>query len=408
MKKILAAVSAICICISLSGCMLPGIGTLVSLGLSAKYAEITEKESQVLRIGFAKTGDDYADTLFIDTSTLSSYVSELSQYRTSYFLDKLSDKEKTIYHAMEYALDNSWEQIIVDERFLSESSELSKILDFLSMDSPFVEQNLNYSLYDISFSFPLEVEDTEIFVPFSGYSIDVANFSYDLHEKRLLSIDKAKEILNGTPQGLSVAETASYLYSYVTENVEYNDYGDDQLHNYLYDALFINETQCDGFANALSLLYNMAGIPCIEKVSQPVKEGEAGHTWNCAYIDGCWYNFDATIDPEAIKTMNCYYAFSDDLVDIVPDYQELMPSCTMGLYMNSSGHFQSEASDGVYETFLNGIKENGTYCLVTFDTFDYNNCKPLLEKLVDEAYISITTSYYEGTNKTVFLIECTE
>ncbi len=409
MKKIFAFILAATVCLSLSGCMLPGLSSLLSLGLSSQKAEIINIETQIMRIGFANAGDDdYTDTLFVDTNELAVYESDLSQYSTSYFHEMLSDDEKLIYQAMEYALDNCYEQVIVDERLCSDANELIKILSFLSMDSPFVEQNLNYSLFTLSFTFPVENDNSTVQIPFSGYSIEIANFADDLHEKKLLSIDKAAEIIKTIPENLPIDEKALYLYLYITNNVEYVDYGDDRLHTYLYDALFLKETQCDGFSNALSLLYNLSGIPCIEKVSQPAEEGKAGHTWNCAYIDGNWYNFDSTIDPDDFRGVGCYFAFSDDLVDITPDYQDLMPVCNSGLYMNSSGHFHSESDIGVYETLYNGIKENGTYCLVTFDTFDYDKCSPLLKKLVNEACVSITTSYYEGTNKTVFLIECTD
>lgn len=409
MKKLFALIITVCLCFSLSGCMLPGLESIISHGLSSKNAEIIEKEKQILRIGFENAGDnDYTDTTFIDEDVLYSYVSDLFQYRASYFFDQLSYNEKLIYHAMEYALDNSYEQVIVDKRLCSDTNELIKILDFLSMDSPFVEQNLNYSLYTISFTFPVESDGTKVFIPFSGYSIDVANFAADLHEKRLLTIDKASEIIDSIPKNLTIDEKALYLYSYITSNIDYVDYGDDQLHTYLYDALFLKETQCDGFSNALSMLFNLSGIPCIEKVSQPVAEGEAGHTWNCAYINGSWYNFDATIDPDDFQSIGCYFGFSDDLVDVIPDYQEHMPLCSKGLYINSSGHFQSESSEGVYETICESIKNNGAYCLLTFDTFDYDEIEPLLNDIVNEVKTSITTCYYVGTYKTVFFIECIE
>ncbi len=409
MKKILALLIVMCLCISLSGCMLSGLGSLASLSLYAKKAEIAEKESEIPRIGFAKAGDeDYTDTLFIDTSVLNSYVSDLSRYRASYFYDQLSDNEKLIYSAMEYALDSSYEQVIVDERLCSDENTLTKVLDFLSMDSPFVEQNLNYSLYTLTFSFDAECDYSDVYIPFSGYSIEIANFNNDFYEKKIQALEKAKEINNAIPDSFSNEEIALYIYSYITTNVSYVDYGDDQLHTYLYDALVLKETQCDGFSNALSLLYNMNGITCIEKVSQPIEAGAAGHTWNCAKLDESWYNFDGTVDPEDYEGLSCYFAFSDDLVDVVPSYQEQMPLCEKGLYMDSSGHFQSESSEGVYEAFYSGIKNNGTYCLTTFDTFDYDKCSPLLKKLVNEVKVSITTSYHEGTNKTVFLIECTD
>lgn len=404
MKKLIAVLSIIALSVSLCGCELI---SEFAIGISSEISEKIEIETAVVRVGFADSGDeDYTDTLFVDTCDLACYASEFSSYSSSYFLNLLTEDEKIIYHAMEYAFDNCYEQIIIDERICPNTENLDRILLYLSMDSPLVEQNLKYSLYSLSFSFPLDSENLNIYIPFNGYSIEIANFCDELYEKKLIAIDKAKEILATVPANFSITQTAEYLYEYIAQNIVYEGYNDDELHPYLHDALVLNRSHCDGTSNALSLLYNLSGIPCFEKISPPYEES-AGHTWNCAMLDDTWYNFDATIDPDDFQSVGCYFAFSDDLVDIIPNYQDLMPQCNNGLYMNSSGHFQSESSEGVYEAFYSTIIENGTYCLVTFDSFDYDKCSPILKNLVNEANVSITTSYYSGTNKTVFLIECT-
>lgn len=420
MKRIIVIIIGIAISLSLSGCVLSDVKSLFFPDSSSKDKEITEKEkiikaeiaiereSQKPKIGFTTSGhENYENAIFVDTEDLLSYSSELSQYSSSYFYDLLTDDERLVYRAMEYAMEHSYSHIVVDERVCATSDDLVKILDYLSMDSPFVEQNLAYTTYSFNYNFPIETEYSTVYIPLSGFSIDVRNFNEDFYEKKLLAKDKATEIIKAIPNNLTESEKALYLFNYVSENVEYFDYGDDIIHTYLYDGLVNQKTQCDGFTNSLSLLYNLSGIQCFEKVSPPGQDEEAGHTWNCAYIDGNWYNYDATSKPDDVYT-NYYCGFSDDLIDITPHYQELMPECSKGLYLNYSGHFESESANGVYESFYEGIKANGTYCLLTFDTFDYDKCYPLLERLVNEINRTITSCYTDGTNKTVFLIELTD
>ena len=271
MKRVIAIMIGIAISFSLSGCALSAVKSLFFPGKSPNEKEITEKEklieaeisiekeSQRPKIGFTNSGhESYEDALFVDTEELLSYSSELSQYRSSYFYDFLSDNEKLVYRAMEYAMEKSYSHIVVDERICENSNDLVKILDYLSMDSPFVEQNLSYTTYTFNYNFPIKTEYSTVYIPLSGCSIDVRNFNEDFYEKKLLAKDKATEITETIPNNLSESEKALYLFNYISENVEYFDYGDDIIHTYLYDGLVENKTQCDGFTNSLSAVSNVS------------------------------------------------------------------------------------------------------------------------------------------------------
>ena len=138
--------------------------------------------------------------------------------------------------------------------------------------------------------------------------------------KKGVKIKKAKDIVASLPNGLDDLNKAKMLFNYLHENVEYIDYSEKQ--EYLYDALVVGKSNCDGFTNAYSLLCKLAGIPCFEKMYSVPDENQTnilpnvpqindettannnkntteaqediGHTWNAIKIDGKWYNVDAT------------------------------------------------------------------------------------------------------------------
>lgn len=94
-------------------------------------------------------------------------------------------------------------------------------------------------------------------------------------------------------------ERAEALYSYLTENVAYDQryYSDRAAMPYesqtALGALRDHTAICGGYANALKLLYEKAGIPCYTVSGKYFQEN---HMWNVALLDGEWLWFDATTD----------------------------------------------------------------------------------------------------------------
>ena len=102
-----------------------------------------------------------------------------------------------------------------------------------------------------------------------------------------------------TSQDMSQAEKARALYSWLCSHVEYDRryYSDRSSMPYesqtALGALRDGCAICGGYANALKLLFEKAGIPCFN-VSRTYY-GEY-HMWNIAQLDGCWLWFDACSD----------------------------------------------------------------------------------------------------------------
>ena len=102
-----------------------------------------------------------------------------------------------------------------------------------------------------------------------------------------------------TDSAMTAYEKAEALYTYLTENVKYDHryYSEPQNMPYdsrtAYGALENHLSICGGYAQALQILFEKAGIPCYT-VSGSM--GGEYHMWNIAYLDGAWRYFDATSD----------------------------------------------------------------------------------------------------------------
>lgn len=99
--------------------------------------------------------------------------------------------------------------------------------------------------------------------------------------------------------GMDVSEQALALYTWLTDHVRYDRryYSDPANLPYdattAYGALHDQLAICGGYAQALQMLFERAGIPCWTVSGQANGEN---HMWNIAYLDGQWCYFDATSD----------------------------------------------------------------------------------------------------------------
>lgn len=116
---------------------------------------------------------------------------------------------------------------------------------------------------------------------------------------------------------MTLAEQAEALYTYVTENVRYDQryYADRANMPYdsqtAYGALRDGLAICGGYAQAVQNLFEAVGIPCYT-VSGTM--GSEYHMWNIACLDGAWRYFDATSDRgRADYWFNCFGVTADQL-----------------------------------------------------------------------------------------------
>lgn len=145
------------------------------------------------------------------------------------------------------------------------------------------------------------------------------------------ALAKCRQIVqNIPPEYQTQREKMEYLYDYVCDHVEYVAYESMADESYFYDAVCKGQTICDGYSNMLMLLFRLIGVECCEVMGNG-EEGQAGHTWVAAKVDGEFYNFDPTFEDtnEMRSSGRKYFGFSDDLVSMKElEYEQMRPKCT--------------------------------------------------------------------------------
>lgn len=130
--------------------------------------------------------------------------------------------------------------------------------------------------------------------------------------------NKAKDIVNNiTTSNMSDLEKELAIHEYVVKNTayDYDNYINETVPEDSYTAygtLINGKAVCQGYADTMKLLLNLAGIEA------KVVVGYAGepHAWNLVKIDGEYYHLDATWDdpvPDAgDKVRYTYFNLSDE------------------------------------------------------------------------------------------------
>ncbi len=324
-RRILTTIFACLMLISCTGC---------SLIFSAQEAyKNFEQDQNVIYVAFSKDGEENEP---MDYEKIAAYESKYSKYNSRILYNTLTPAQQRIYRIYEYAMDHEYTSMFIDARLL-EGVELSleEILKLYSMDSPLVQQNYSYSSQESGYTFSYLAEAFQFEINGSVFNVD--NFSHGAMMKKKLAIAEAEKIFATLPQGLSQLEQARFFFRHIIGNVQYNLTDvEPAAQNNLYDAFILKKTQCDGFANAFSLLCSMANIPCAEKIASPKAEGEIGHTWNIFCADGVWYNADLALSDEYTQShketeVDFSFGFSDGRKDEIADLSERFSPCTTDL-----------------------------------------------------------------------------
>ena len=392
--KLCLLIFPLIICIFLSGCM--PLGLMLTTVVTDE--EIAAEQEAISKIGFSKSEDNHIDYIMLP-SELKAWENPYKEYFSYYFYNRLSDNNKLIYKALEFALVNQYTLTHIDYRIDSSSDELLTILDYLSLDTPLLEQNLisaateEANFYNYQYN-----EERVVEVIHRGSTIYCKNFGYELWSKKLTAIDEARRVYEKIDKNLTDAQLAEELYRYIAGNVEYIPYEDDSgiyegdLANFLYDAFINKKTHCDGFSNSLALLFEIAGFEQVEKVGYST---EAGHTWNCVKIGDEWYNCDATsgknfLDELCDNGAGLGFAFSDTLESYTPLYKTQYPSCNKSLYLNVDIELPDLDYEGLYDEIRKGFeKHNNEWTLIVIWDYEDEKLQDILNNLAYEYYTDI-------------------
>ncbi len=399
-KNIIACVLCISIIFCVSGCKFDIVYLIDS--------KAAEKEEAEPKIAFGEViSENYNGIKEIVTcDEFQSKEINYSIYRSDFHYSKLSEDEKFLYRCFEYALENGYPCIYVDDLITPNADDFGKILSFLALDSPLLEQNLVYetgtftTYYEIGLSRQAKLD---------GVYLYIENSNPALWDGKLKAINRAKQIVSSMPEGLTEVEKAKYLHRYTVENVKYHDYNSSEgLWQYLHDAVVDGKSNCDGSANMLSLLLNIAGIECYEKMHT---NNIVGHTWNMIRLDGVWYNIDATAqDKYQTEDISFYikrnFAFADSIQRYVPNYNEIYPAVNEGLGIKVNIHIESIDKDSFLYLVKSAFDENGENCaLVLVDDYTEVEATEAMQRLADFLKTKVYWYSYEVVgNKTVMAV----
>lgn len=346
-----------------------------------------------------------ADDTLLSKAWLLSSQSDYAKYRSSMLYDTLDENGKAIYRAMECALEEGITYVCVDRRLASGEEELKKVLRCLALDSPLLEQNLRYGTQTFSVRYPINLfASYTVRADFEGYYIAVYNFTDEHWTKKQEALAEAKRVVAELPAGLSAEDKAEVLYRYVALGAEYFDYEIEKqkVPPYLYDALLKGIANCDGYANALALVYRLAGIECVEKTYDGnASTEESGHTWTSFCLDGKWYNADATGNscvPEEGSALKggVYYGFADYMQKYVPLFSECYPPCEEGLVIKLDAEITDTDDPKLVQIILNGFyKNNKKWTLIITETLSKPKLQTRVQTVANTLKQAITTRYIE-------------
>ncbi len=392
-----------------------GIGYVVS----DRYIEKEVEEwNKVVYIGYSNKVD-YDDYIEYETlEILKAYEFEKELYSNFYYYDQLNESEKTVYNLLRFAYEKNLDFLFIDESICDECNySLTDIASFLALDSPIIEQNLIMGEDDIKYTVEQQFLYKTVSRELKGSYIGIENFEKERTEKKELAVKEAKKIELDFTDAESELEKARIIYKHLQDNIVYemdeSENSKQKILNsdYLYDAFCEGATNCDGYANAFSLLCYLNDITCIEKMTENGTK-EIGHTWNSALLDGKWYNVDATEgnDDEDENDSAWYdelmvsFAYSDKTQLDIPAYPELLPECDTSL-IPVARVFDKSSDDEVMKEIKSAFKETDEeYILVTFKTLDRDE-DAFLEDIVDTLWKSIYTYTKTGDACNVVIIK---
>ncbi len=389
--------------------------------VSNQYIEKEVEEwNKVVYIGYSNKVD-YDDYVQYETlETLEAYEFEKELYSNFYYYDQLNESEKTVYNLLRFAYEKNLDYLFIDDSICDECDySLTDIASFLALDTPMLEQNLIIGEDDTKYTVEQQFLYKTVSRELKGSYIGIENFEKERTEKKELAVEEAKKIEFDFTNSATEVEKTRIIFNYLQDNIIYEmDEEKDTTQeildsDYLYDAICEGATNCDGYANAFSLLCYFNGITCIEKMT-PNDLEETGHTWNSALLDGKWYNIDATegkdeeeedeIDSSWYDELMVNFAYSDKTQLDIPAYPELLPECNSSL-IPVARVFDKSSDDEVMKEIKAAFKETDEdYIVVTFKTLDKDEDE-FLEDIVDTLWKSIYTYTLKGDACNVVVIK---
>lgn len=328
-------------------------------------------------------------TISLGKEDVLGYSSKYSDTMSGYFKSQLDENETYIYNAFMYASENGYSDIYLPEDVFGNGSydrlqELEFVITFLSCDSPFVAHN-----YTTNSKLTGNIEQ---FAGKSYHHIQLETLGEEYLSRREAAYEKAKSVVASIPQECKTDKLkAQYLYNYVAENSVYMTDGYSTRNVPIADLLIDGKAICDGYADTVTMLFNMAGIDSASANGINNSKNE-GHTVNFAKLDGEYYYFDASsdsiINEKGFKPA-FYFGMSweeaSDSFTFDAKFANRCPKAEKSLLSDSIDIVISDNSDATVENMAELLKSGGdTGIIARFD-----------KSITDEERKSITSDTAE-------------
>ncbi|MBR4096836.1 MAG: hypothetical protein IKK42_05990 [Oscillospiraceae bacterium] len=196
------------------------------------------------------------------------------------------------------------------------------------------------------------------------------NYLYEREDAELKRAEldfAASTIIGGLPSGASDFDKVVYFHDRIVTGCKFST--EEQHVNSAYGVLVTGYGQCEGYAAALALLCNKAGIP--NYVACGTNADGDTHAWNKIRLDGEWYNADCTWDDPIIERNNPdfvrhdYLLVKDSEIEGRTHFTDPLYSgytlCTSDRlnYFSGAGLMFDNAEAGV-EELVRQVKEKGS------------------------------------------------
>ncbi|MDR0975172.1 MAG: hypothetical protein LBL80_05720 [Ruminococcus sp.] len=264
----------------------------------------------------AKASGTSTTTSSNETTAGSSSTTDTTSSTTENTADNFTERypERVIYRPYEYgALTSPQKRLyeLMEDTFRNIDNELE------------IPEELNVTSADFDTVFALFLNKE----PHDYYLVPSASTSYSRTTDRLYSVtftymypkvtitsrnertDTAvRQVLTGITPRMTDFDKVKYFFDYLVEKITYDTSGDDSSN--VYGALYDGRASCMGYAYAMKLLCNEAGIPAITVSGK--NGADVAHMWNMVKLGEDWYQLDVTFgDPDKDYINYDYFLTTD-------------------------------------------------------------------------------------------------
>ncbi len=203
-----------------------------------------------------------------------------------YYYSRLTNREKHAYSNIVAEIENLPERIEIP---VLTQQQLSRVFEAVNYDNPHL----------LMMGTESRIEVTGV----KAYFICSYRYGKEEYDRRSNELKQAvQKIQAGVKPGWGDFEKELYFHDAIVDNCSYSLTGAED-EGTPYGALVNKKAACEGYARAMKLLMDAAGLPCY--LISGIGTNDAGqpenHMWNIVYIDKNYYHLDITWDDPISK-----------------------------------------------------------------------------------------------------------